>query len=300
MRAPPPGGEFAFMQAEDGASIRYAFWPGQEGKPTIVFLPGFRETIEKHFETIDDLLKRGLSVFTLDWRGQGLSDRLASNRKLGHIDQFVDYQNDIDAMMGVLKAQGLPQPYYLCAHSMGGTIGLRALHNGLKVKRAVFSAPLWGLTIDPLWRPLVQAVAMGSKTVGLGEEFAPGTGPLNYLQSHKYDDNVLTSSQSGWDYMTSLVGAHPGLEIGGPSIQWLHAALTETKELAVMTSPEIEAYTLIGSEEKVVNKRDVIEYMEKWPNSQISIVTGARHEILMETPDIRRRAHILIDAFFSG
>jgi lysophospholipase len=36
---------------------------------------GFTECIEKYFETIANLAERGLSVWCLDWRGQGGSER---------------------------------------------------------------------------------------------------------------------------------------------------------------------------------------------------------------------------------
>ncbi|MBV8934190.1 MAG: alpha/beta hydrolase, partial [Alphaproteobacteria bacterium] len=36
---------------------------------------GFAECIEKYFETVADLARRGLSVWCLDWRGQGGSER---------------------------------------------------------------------------------------------------------------------------------------------------------------------------------------------------------------------------------
>ena len=57
---------------------------------------------------------------------------------------------------------------------------------------------------------------------------------------------------------------------------------------------------MIGSDEKVVDKRDVLAYAERWTHGQVAIVTGARHEILMESQEIRKRAHDMIDAFFSG
>jgi lysophospholipase len=296
----PADGLARWVEAADGIRLRVALWGADSKKGTVLIFPGRTEFVEKYGRTAQAFQDRGFASATIDWRGQGLSDRLTPNRKLGHVDQFVDYQNDVEALLQVVKTHGLPDPYYLCAHSMGGTIGLRSLHNDLAVKRAVFSAPMWGLTIDPLWRPLVQAVAMGGKSVGLGAEFAPGTGPLNYLQSHEFPDNVLTSDEESWDYLVKLVSASPGLEIGGPSIQWLHAALSETKELAAMPAPKYEALGLIGSNETVVNKRDVIEYFGKWPDAQISIVTGAQHEILMEGAAIRKRAHDMIDGFYGG
>ncbi|NOX74698.1 MAG: alpha/beta hydrolase [Alphaproteobacteria bacterium] len=294
----PKDGIARWAEADDGVRLRMVFWGMDAANGTVLIFPGRTEFAEKYGRTAQAFQDRGFATATIDWRGQGLSDRLAPNRKLGHVDQFTDYQNDVEALMQAMQAQGLPEPYYLCAHSMGGTIGLRSLQNGLAVKRTVFSAPMWGLTIDPLWRPLVQAVAKGGQAVGLGAEFAPGTGPLNYLQSHDYTDNVLTSSKESWGYLTGLVGASPGLEIGGPSVQWLHAALTETKELAAMTPPDHEVFGLIGSDETVVNRRDVIDYFARWPGAQINIFTGARHEILMESTAIRKRAHDMIDAFY--
>ncbi len=295
----PPGQTVRWVGTDDGVRLRLAWWPEGE-KGTVLVFPGRTEFIEKHGRTVGDFNERGYAVAVIDWRGQGLSDRLAPNRKLGHVLRFADYQIDTRAMMRTLRDANMPEPYYLCAHSMGGTIGLRSLHEKYPVKRTVFSAPMWGLTIDPLWRPLVKAVAAGSRSVGLGEEFAPGTDDLNYIDSHGFEDNVLTSSEESWSYMVKLIKTHPGLETGGPSIHWLHEALTETLELLAMPAPKHEMLCLMGSDEKVVHKSDVLAYVEKWPSAQMGIVTGARHEILMETPEIRKRAHDMIDAFFCG
>lgn len=299
----PENGEAHWIEAKDNVRLRVGFWPkggDDTALGTVVIFPGRTGFIESYGRTVTEFQNRGYAVASIDWRGQGLSDRLAPNRSLGHVGLFTDYQHDVTAMMTFLKAKGLPEPYYLCAHSMGGTIALRAMHNALPIKRAFFSAPMWGLTIDPLWRPLVQAMAAGSKSVGLGEEFAPGTGPQNYLQSHDFKGNSLTSSQDSWDFMINLLKGHPGLELGGPSIHWLYEALTETRMLAALKPPNYEVLCMIGTDERVVNSRDVIDYVAGWRNGTVTIATGASHEILMETSEIRRRTHLLMDAFFKG
>ena len=293
----PSDGYAIWAEAADGVRLRLAFWPRGD-KGTVLVLPGRTEFIEKYGRTAREFTQRGYAMACIDWRGKGLSDRLVPNRQIGHVEHFRDYQSDLQALLKAAAKAKLPRPYFLCAHSMGGTIALRALHENLDVVKSVFSAPMWGLLIDPLWRPLVQAVAAGSRTVGLGQEFAPGTGPKNYIASHEFEDNSLTSSRDGWDYMCRLINEHPGLEIGGPSIQWLYAALTETRELMSMTPPLLDLLCLVGSDEKVVDKKDMAEYMERWPNGQLSIVTCARHEIFMESPEIRKRTHDIMDAFF--
>lgn len=293
----PEGGIAQWAEASDGVRLRLAFWP-EGAKGTVLVLPGRTEFIEKYGRTADAFKERGYAMACIDWRGQGLSDRLLPNRQVGHVGKFTDYQLDFEALIVAAKAQGMPEPYFQLAHSMGGTIALRALQNDALVVKSVFSAPMWGLLIDPLWRPLVQAFAGGTKSVGLGREFAPGTGPANYVSSHSFNENSLTSSLEGWTYMLRMMEIHPGLEIGGPSIHWLYEAMTETKELMAMAPPKHDLLVLVGSDERVVDKKDILDYMARWANGQTSIVTGARHEIMMETPEIRKRTHDIIDAFF--
>lgn len=295
----PAGGRACWIKAKDGVRLRIAVWD-KGSKGTVLIFPGRAEFVEKYGRTASDLAARGYASVAIDWRGQGLSDRLATNRALGHVAKFRDYQMDVAALMRHLAEIDLPQPLFLCSHSMGGAIALRALHDGLAVKRSVFSSPMWGLSIDPVWRPMVQAAATGGTSVGLGEEYAPGTGPENYLRTAKFKGNSLTSSRESWDHMQRLASAHSGLEIGGPSINWLSEALIETRDLARMTPPGRGILCLIGSEEKVVNKRDVLSYVAKWPESVTVIMTGGEHESLMETPLIRKRALDAMDMFYSG
>jgi len=64
------------IKTPDGVSLRFARWeppPGRKG--TVCLFQGRSEFIEKYFETVRDLRARGFAVATLDWRGQGLSER---------------------------------------------------------------------------------------------------------------------------------------------------------------------------------------------------------------------------------
>jgi lysophospholipase len=49
--------------------------PARHPRADCVMVGGFSECIEKYFETIGDLAARDLSVWCLDWRGQGGSER---------------------------------------------------------------------------------------------------------------------------------------------------------------------------------------------------------------------------------
>ncbi|MDZ7823157.1 MAG: alpha/beta hydrolase [Ahrensia sp.] len=62
----------------DGFKIRYAVFRADSKQTlgSILLLQGRNEAIEKYFETIGDLTRRGFDVATFDWRGQGGSTRL--------------------------------------------------------------------------------------------------------------------------------------------------------------------------------------------------------------------------------
>jgi alpha-beta hydrolase superfamily lysophospholipase len=88
---------------------------------------------------------KGYTVVAFDWRGQGLADRPQHRRDMGHVTSFDEYRQDVPPSASALEALDLPGPYHLIAHSMGGAIGLRALHDGLPVTAAAFSGPMWGI-----------------------------------------------------------------------------------------------------------------------------------------------------------
>src|SRR6201988_2423032 len=80
-----------------GGALRYARWappPGRKG--TVCLFQGRAEFIEKYFETVRDLRARGFAVATLDWRGQGMSDRALRNRRKGYVRNFAQYQIDLE------------------------------------------------------------------------------------------------------------------------------------------------------------------------------------------------------------
>src|SRR5271169_7067167 len=88
------------LKTPDGVSLRFARWappPGRKG--TVCLFQGRAEFIEKYFETVRDLRARGFAVATLDWRGQGLSDRALRNSRKGHVTDFSRYDVDLDTFI---------------------------------------------------------------------------------------------------------------------------------------------------------------------------------------------------------
>src|SRR5262249_3752533 len=88
------------LKTSDGVELRYARWappPGQKG--TVCLFQGRAEFIEKYFETVRDLRTRGFAVATLDWRGQGGSQRALKNPRKGYVRSFDEYHLDLETFI---------------------------------------------------------------------------------------------------------------------------------------------------------------------------------------------------------
>lgn len=281
----PVGGRAWWVFSADSTRLRLGYWPmPASGVGTVLIFPGRTEYIEKYGRVARDLQAAGFGTAAIDWRGQGLADRPQHRRDMGHVTSFDEYREDVAAIRDALSALDVPGPHFLIAHSMGGCIGLRALHDGLAVERAVFSAPMWGIQMAPFLRALA-GVALGlAGPLGLDRAFAPTTGPWEPMA---FADNPLTKDRDQFDYMMGQVKAHPELALGGPSNRWVKAALDETTTLMQMPAPDIPSLALLGTDERIVEPQAIRTYMAQWPGGHLLEVAGAEHEVLMETPDRR-------------
>ncbi|WP_309668419.1 alpha/beta hydrolase [Tabrizicola sp.] len=284
----PPGAVTLWLHAVDSVRIRITRWIGGT-KGTVVLLPGRTESIEKYGRAAGDLMLRGYSVITVDWRGQGLADRALADPMSGHVDDFAEYQADLDAVLAEADRAGMPEPRFLLAHSMGGCIGLRALIRGLPFRAAAFSAPMWGISMAAWLRPVAQVVTAMSGLFGMQHRYAPGTGPKTYVLDVPFEGNVLTTDLDMWQYMRAQAQTHPELSLGGPSLAWLRAALRECGALSVLPAPMVPAVCALGTQEKVVDIGPVHLRMAGWGMGQLDLYPGAEHEILMESASTRKR-----------
>ncbi|WP_323765314.1 alpha/beta hydrolase [Marinovum sp.] len=286
----PAGGRCVWLTADDGTRIRIGHWPsGATPKGSFLIFPGRTEYVEKYGVLASDLTALGYEVVAVDWRGQGLADRLLPDARVGHVDIFDDYQRDVRAVLAALPALGLPEPLFLLGHSMGGCIGLRALCNDLPVRGAVFSGPMWGIRIAGAARPAAWAMGWTSRKLGLSHLYAPSTGATSYVATAPFADNVLTRDREMFEHMRAQVRAHPELQLGGPSLHWLHEALRECRALAALPAPDLPCITFLGSNERIVSAPEIHSRMAGWPQGRLEVIEGGEHEVLMEGADLRRQ-----------
>ena len=281
----------------DGIRLRLLHWR-RSGRATIAIFPGRTEFAEKYADVATAFRDTGYDVAVIDWRGQGLSDRLVADNRMGHVSDFSEYQQDVDALLKVLEDEDFPRPYFLLAHSMGGTIGLRSLLGGANFRAAVFTGPMWGIAFGPTphWLPAM-LIKMASLS-GLDRSYAPGQRPQHYAECATFDENDLTSDQDAYRTMGQQMRLCPELAVGGASVSWVRAALAETSNLMKAHPPACPSLTLWGSREQVVDKGKIRQRLADWTLATGTEIDGGRHEILFEVPHLRLAALSMIKEFF--
>ncbi|WP_297339264.1 alpha/beta hydrolase [Pseudophaeobacter sp.] len=292
----PETGQAHWATTDDGLRIRIGHWlpTGDEPvkgpvKGTVLIFPGRTEYVEKYGPAAADFNQRGYAALAVDWRGQGLGERMLADRRLGHVEEFGDFQKDVAAVVKLAKQLKLPEPWYLLGHSMGGAIGLRALMEGLPVKACAFSAPMWGILIPNTMKPVARVLGGLAPVLGMGDKRVPTTTQGHYVETAPFKGNTLTNDPAMYQLMIDQLKAQPDLVLGGPTINWLSEGLKECETLAERPSPVLPCLTFLGAQEQIVNSAAVKDRMARWPGGELDLIDPAQHEIVMEGQETRRR-----------
>ena len=295
----PAGGKAHWLKTSDGKRIRVGHWTPDDAKNgTVMIFPGRTEYVEKYGRSAAEFVQRGFACLAVDWRGQGLADRLLDDPRVGHVDHFPDYQKDVQATLDMAAELGLPKPWYVIGHSMGGAIGLRAVLEGHDFAACAFTGPMWGIFFTPLMKPLSRLTAYWGPRVGLGEKTPPTTSLESYVVSQPFDGNVLTRDPGMYRMMQDQLAAHPELALGAPSTIWLREALDECAWLMEQTAPDTPCLTFMGSHEQIVDRKAIRARVLNWPRGTLVEIPDGEHEVLMEPPEVRNPVFDQLAAHF--
>lgn len=293
-----PSARAVWTDTPDGVRLRLGCL-GHGGRGTVLILPGRTEYLEKYGRTARRFAEAGFGSVAIDFRGQGLSDRLTKDPRIGHVRRFRDYQTDVAALVAYAQAEEMPRPWVLLGHSMGGAIGLRALIEDLPVRAAVFSAPMWGIQMPPALRPVAWGLGSIAHLAQLNGWVTPLTKRETYVRIAPAEDNFLTNDADMFAYMRRQLEACPGLDLGGPSVPWLFRALWECRLLRWVARPSQPTLTVLPLEEDIVCPDAIRGLVERWPDGRLLEIEGGKHETMMETSARRDQFFDEVIGFFS-
>ena len=293
---------YDYFSSHDGLRLRYGHWLSEHGpsRGTVAVLGGRSEFAEKYRETIRDLLRRGFDVFYMDWRGQGLSERLLSDTTKGHVETYDHYVLDLERFMKVQVAKKGRPPYMVMAHSMGANIALQLLsRDPCEIERAILLAPLVDIQTYPIPAAFARWCSALSVKAGLGHQGLP---VLRYHDSYHrpFRSNRLTHDPLRFDHVRDFLKKNSHLTVSTITFGWLaatFAAIDHIRQPDFLKSITAPVLLVLAGQDRVVRNSAARQIAPMMPASKTVTINGAYHEILQEQDLLRDQFWQAFEAF---
>jgi lysophospholipase len=295
----PPGFCWGSFVAPDGARLRWGHLPAEGPRAECVMVGGFSECIEKYFETVGDLAARGLSVWCLDWRGQGGSDR---PRRWPSRPRARRFERDASELASFTHSLGAARhPRLLLGHSMGGAIALLCLRRypGL-FDAAILSAPMLGIRTGSLPPAFVRHVSGAVRISGLGFCFVPGAGRWRPERVPSPERSRTSTDPDRCRLQYTWFLERAALRVDEPTWGWLDSALrlvariTREEFLAGIDTPILLAS---AGQETFVSPEAHRRAAELLPDCTLVEFPHSKHEPFLERDEIRQSWLAAVDRF---
>lgn len=310
---PPADFQVGYLTTIDNVRLRFALFHTAEKicLGTIVIVQGQAEAIEKYYSLISAMVERGFDVLAYDLRGQGKSQRLVRNPKVGYVAHFEDYLLDLSIIHEEILRKSARGPFFLFGHSTGGLIGLLAARKReFQFSRMFLSSPM--LELPQLnWMPKTSALILNTANfLGLGAMPIPRR--WKFIDNRQTDAKEKAKSaaklkagetkQYSNAVMERIRTEAPDLLIGGPSMAWINAArlAMELVQTPVFVSTiRVPLFIVGGTDDRVVGYRGIERVGVQLRIGGFSVIPGAGHELFLEREPIRQQMMAAFDAFIT-
>lgn len=219
-----------YVSGVNNIKLYYEKYIVENSKAGVVICHGFGEFTEKYNEVIYYLMREGYSVFILEHRGHGRSQRLGMDEYQINVERFNYYVDDFKKFIDeIVLPQNENKSLFLFAHSMGGAIGTVFLESYTKYfKAAVLSSPMYEINTGKVPKVLANVVAGGMKLFGKGINYLPGQ--LPYMDKKMFSSRS-TSCKERYDYLQEKIRNNNCYHSGGSSAIWYLESLKATRKL---------------------------------------------------------------------
>ncbi len=253
------------LKTGDGTRLFAQRWaPSGTIRAELVLVHGFAEHCGRYWKLADELNRRGMAVSAVDLRGHG-----RSSGTRGFVQHFDEYGADVEALLEMVREQGVEAPRFLLGHSMGGLVAARFLqtHSRHGFEAALFSGPFFGFgTPVPLLKDLAARIlARVAPTFSLPTEIAAESLSHDPDEMARYESDplVLGRATSGW---------------------YIQACKAQQAVFQQAGRIELPLLVLLGGEDIVVSRPDVERFVVEVGSEDKSLVIfpELRHEIFNE------------------
>jgi lysophospholipase len=278
------------FEGVDGISIRYRVSHVADPKGAIVFVGGRTEAAFKHAENVFDLNAQGYTVYAMDHRGHGASERLVEGSDICHVEYFQDYVDDLHSFVDTVVDPAEDAPLFLWAHSMGAAVaGLLLWEEPELFAGAVLSSPMFGVDTGAFPLGVAQTLGSGVCNSSSATGYTIGHGP--YSGDGAFEDSTVTQSEARYNLKIALYEAYPELQVGGASWRWVCESIWAAEHVQRLGrhTPTRTLLFQAGDERVVLPEAQTI-WCDEAPGCQLVVMDGARHEIFSEADVYRNEA----------
>lgn len=297
----PPGWQWGEFKNKEGCRLRFGTVSPAKPVAAVIILPGRNEYAEKYFEVARDLVKNNLTVWILEWQGQGLSRRfIAQHPQRCHSRAFINHADDLHEFIHeFLGAHIKPETkLMMLAHSMGANIGTRFLHKYPGVFCAAgMTSPMYGIPAVSK----IPAAPLVAFTLSLlaGKNYAFGQKDWSEDEEHNSEavfsfDPVRSKIHHAW------LRDNPDLRSGGATFGWVYNAFNSCRFLqrpGVLESIRTPCLVAVAGKENIVDNKAIRNGAARLPRVRLLELYESGHEILMERDEMRNqflRAFLLL------
>jgi lysophospholipase len=285
-------GHAGSFEGKSGITLRYFTIEKNEERAALVVLGGYNESYIKYAEFFYELRDLPVSIYALDHRGQGFSDRLLPDREKGYVAKWEDYTADLKLFMDqVVKAEQHAKVFVL-GHSLGGGIAAAYLEKYPgDFDGAILNAPLVRTTLGFFGTVAMNVIDL----LGGGEGYVPGGAPFT---ATPFEKNRETHSPARHERKLRDYDDHREIRLGYATVHLAAEAGRMTRFVqSGAGSIAVPVLVLRADKDVWVDQAGSDEFCRKLPKCRRVFLKGAWHEILIERDDIRDKALAEIRSF---
>jgi lysophospholipase len=290
-----------YFYSHDDLRLHYYQAVHPEEKAAIVMVHGFCEFFGKYHETAYRFYQAGYSVFFLELRGHGKSERSHDAPDLRvHVDDFTEYTEDLHTfLLKVVIPRNRTGRLFLFGHSMGGAVSTLFLEQYTDMFRcAVLSSPMMMLDIKNLPNWILNALKIYPKVADKEQEYAPGQGPFTFVNEFEHSSCL---DEDRYEYQFTLRCQDPCYQTWGSTWGWVAAAVSATEKLqknaARIRTPILLAQA--GNDNMVRNVGQDV-FKSHCPYVTLLVYKDSRHELFNATAEIRDRYYRDVLDFYNA
>ncbi|MCR5580177.1 MAG: alpha/beta hydrolase [Pseudobutyrivibrio sp.] len=274
-----------YFTNKDGLKLHYQSLIRTDEKATVVISHGYCEFTTKYMETMYYFYQMGYSVFIMEHRGHGFSDRQVDNYYKVHVNRFEDYVSDFNEFIDkIVRPESITERLILFAHSMGGGIGALYLEQYPKVfERAILTSPMIALSTGGTSKLVVKLLIALSYCPLFAKRFLPGYHDYDHI--FKYP-RCSALSKARYTFQYQERERENRYRTNGCTYSWSREAFNVSKKILKNAClVQIPVIIMQASMDTLVVNEAQDEFASKIDTCTIKRFEGSKHEIFNATDD---------------